>query len=134
MFRRNKTESPRRERDGLVSHVLLEGGDVTEGNLTVTWVDVAPGSAQLPHSHAPEQVYVVVEGRGSIRVGDEERPVESGDLVYIPSGQVHSIRNTTEGRVLAYVSAATPSMDRQAFYDTGPLHERHESERGSTHE
>ncbi len=73
MFTRNRSESPRRERDGLVSHILLAEGDVVGGELTVTWVDVAPGSAQRPNGHGSEQVYVVVEGRGLMRVGDEER-------------------------------------------------------------
>ena len=113
MFTRNKSEASRRERDGLVSHILLEKGDVPGGELTVTWVDVAPGSAQSSHKHAPEQVYVVVRGRGLMRVGDEERPVAEGDLVYIPSN----------------MAAATPNVDWQAFYDTGPLRARSENER-----
>ena len=61
MFKRSRSEAPRRERDGLVSRVLLLGGrDLPETRLTVTWVEVAPGSGQRPHSHAPEQVYVIV--------------------------------------------------------------------------
>ena len=67
MFKRRRSEPPRRERDGLVSHILLHEGDVPEARLTVTWVDVAPGPGQRPHSHAPEQVYVAVGGRGRMR-------------------------------------------------------------------
>ena len=74
MFTRNKLESPRRERGGLVSHILLAEGDVAGRELTVDLSrDVAPGSTQRPHGHGSEQVYVVVEGRGLMRVGDEER-------------------------------------------------------------
>ena len=128
MFTRNKSGAPRRERDGLISHILLEKGDVPGGELTVTWVDVASGSAQSSHKHAPEQVYVVVRGRGLMRVGDEERSVAEGDLVYIPSNMTHSIENTSD-RVLTYVSTATPNVDWQAFDDTGPLWDRSENER-----
>lgn len=133
MFAQNKTEAPRRERDGLVSHILLEEGDILGGELTVTFVDVVPGSAQRPHSHTPEQVYVVVEGRGYMQVGDEERLLERGDLVYIPSNTTHGIRNTSD-QMLTYVSAATPNVNWQAFYDTGPLRGRPEDEREYTHE
>jgi mannose-6-phosphate isomerase-like protein (cupin superfamily) len=78
VFTRNKSEASRRERDGLVSHILLEKGDVLGSELTITWVDVVPGSTQRPHDHWPEQVYVVVGGRGSMKVGDEERLVARG--------------------------------------------------------
>ena len=128
MFTRNKSQASRRERDGLVSHILLEKGDVPGGELTVTWVDVAPGSAQISHKHVPEQVYVVVRGRGLMRVGDEERPAAEGDLVYIPSNMAHNIENISD-QVLTYVSAATPNMNWQAFYDTGPQRARSENER-----
>ncbi len=130
MFTRNKTESPRRERDDLVSHILLAEGDFPDWELTVTWVDVAPGSAQRPHGHGPKQVYVVAERRGWMRVGDAERLAAAGDLFYMPSGTVHSISNISD-RLLTYVSAATPNTDWRALYDTSPLRARSgdESER-----
>jgi mannose-6-phosphate isomerase-like protein (cupin superfamily) len=53
-------------------------------------------------------------------VGEEEREVGTGDLVYIPSGAVHGIENASE-KVLTYVSAATPALDAEAGYDTGQL-------------
>ena len=119
MFKRNRTEAPRRVRDGLVSHVLLHAGDFPDTRLTTTWVDVDPGSGQRPHSHAPEQVYVVVRGRGRMRVGDEDWVVAAGDLIYIPSGSLHGIENLSD-EVLTYVSAATPAVDWEAFYEAGP--------------
>jgi mannose-6-phosphate isomerase-like protein (cupin superfamily) len=118
LFRRARSRAPRRERDGLVSHILLHEGDVPETRLTVTWVDVTPGSGQRPHDHAPQQVYVVVRGR--MRVGDEESLVEEGDLIFIPPDTVHGIENVSD-EVLTYVSAATPPVDWRSFYDEGPL-------------
>jgi mannose-6-phosphate isomerase-like protein (cupin superfamily) len=73
LFKRSRSEAVRRERDGFVSHILLHEGDLPNARMTVTWVDIAPGSRQRAHGHAPEQVYVVVRGRGKMRVGDEER-------------------------------------------------------------
>lgn len=119
MFKRSRTEALRRARDGLVSHILLHAGDVPETQLTVTWVDVDPGSAQRSHSHAAEQVYVVVRGKGRMKVGGEERLAASGDLIHVPPDTVHGIENLSD-EVLSYVSAATPSVDWEAFYDAGP--------------
>ncbi len=119
MFKRSRSEAPRRERDGLVSRALLGGRDLLETRMTVTWVEVAPGSGQRPHSHAPEQVYVIVGGRGKMKVGSEERVVMEGDLIHIPPDTVHGIENPSD-EVLTYVSAATPAVDWEAFYETGP--------------
>jgi mannose-6-phosphate isomerase-like protein (cupin superfamily) len=123
VFRRNRFEALRREGEGLVSRILWHAGDLQGTELTVTWVEVDPGSGQRPHSHAPEQVYVIVRGRGRMKVGDEELAVVEGDLIHIPPGALHGIENTAD-EVLSYVSAATPAIDWEAFYDTGPLRAR----------
>ncbi len=88
--------------------------------LTATWVEVAPGSRQRLHDHPSDQVYVVTAGSGRMLVGEEEQEVRAGDLVYVPSGAVHGIENTSKG-MLTYFSAATPALDAEAAYDTGQL-------------
>lgn len=118
MYTRNKEEGPRRERSGLVSHILLQQGDLPESSLTAIWVGVTRGSSQRPHDHASEQVYVITAGRGRMLVGEEEREVGTGDLVYVPSGAAHGTENASK-EVLTYVSAATPALDAEAVYDTG---------------
>jgi quercetin dioxygenase-like cupin family protein len=133
VFKRNRSEAARRERDGLVSHILLHSGDLPETRLTVTWVDVDPGSGQRPHSHGPEQIYVVVRGRGKMKVGDEERVVAAGDLIHIPPDTLHGIENASD-EILTYVSAATPTVDWKAFYDAGPLRPGLGRERERTNE
>ena len=80
MFKQNKFEAISYERDGLTSYILLQQGDLPGDRLAVTWVDVVPGSRQRPHSHAPEQVYVIVKGKGRMQVGNEEQDVAEGDL------------------------------------------------------
>jgi len=120
MYKRNKDESPRQERSGLVSHILLQRGDLTESGLTATWVEVASGSRQRPHDHPSEQVYVITAGRGKMLVGEEEQEIGVGDLVYVTSGAVHGIENASE-EALTYVSAATPALDAEVAYDAGQL-------------
>lgn len=120
MYTRNKEVSPRRERSGLISHILLQRGDLPETGLTATWVEVAPGSRQRPHDHLSEQIYVITAGRGRMLVGEEKREVSAGDLVYVPSCAVHGIENASE-EALTYVSAATPALDAEVTYDAGQL-------------
>lgn len=108
MFSTRFTDAPTRRAGELVSHILLQRGE-TDSALTVTWVEVASGGRQAPHRHAPEQVYVIVRGKGSMRVNDEVREVGPGDLVLVPSDATHGIENTGE-ELLEYVSAATPAF------------------------
>jgi quercetin dioxygenase-like cupin family protein len=46
--------------------------------------------------------------------------VAAGDFIYIPPDTLHGIENLSD-EILTYVSAATPAVDWEAFYDTGPL-------------
>ena len=112
MYTRNKEESPRRERSGLVSRILLQRGDLPEAGIAVTWVEVAPGSRQRLHGHPSERVYVITAGRGWMLVAEEKREVGVGELVYVPSDAVHGIENA---------STATPALDAEAAYDAGQL-------------
>lgn len=115
----SKDEAPALSReDGLVSRILHSEQDA-DTDLTITWVEVAPGASQVRHSHAPEQVYVLVAGAGRMHVGGEEREVTAGDLVHIPANTTHGIENIGE-ETLEYVSAATPtfpSEEVEEFYD-----------------
>lgn len=119
MFGRNPAGGPVRDRNGLVSRVLLQKGGVPGVRLTATRGDVDPGTRQRLHDHDAEQVYVVLEGRGKTRVGEEEQEVGRGVLSYIPSGAAHGIENASGP--LVYVPAGAPAMDALAAYDTGRL-------------
>ncbi|HWQ19989.1 MAG TPA: cupin domain-containing protein [Methanotrichaceae archaeon] len=121
MFKRNLINAPRRVRGGLTSCILLQKGDVPGDKLAITWVDVGPGSAQRPHAHDSEQVYVIIQGRGCMQVDDERQEVKAGDLIHISSGIRHHIENLSADQVLTYISAATPAFNLIALYDAGDL-------------
>ena len=58
--------------------------------MKVGFVTYLKGEGATPHYHPnEEQFYLVLEGRRFMIVGDEERVVEPGDLVHIPSGAKH---------------------------------------------
>ncbi len=105
--------SPQNHRGGQVSHLLLASGQFGSENLAVTWVEGEPGSEQAVHSHeSREQVYVIVQGRGAMRVGDELEEVGPGTAILVPPGASHSIRNIGEEKLI-YVSATSPPFAMQ---------------------
>jgi len=74
-------------------------------------VDVLPpGKRGCPYHlhHAQEEMFVVIEGQGSLRVADEMLPVKAGDVVFIPAGPEypHQFINTSDAP-LKYLSIST---------------------------
>jgi len=123
-------ESPRNERAGQVSYLLLSPGQFGSTQMAITLVEGDSGSEQPMHSHPEaEQVYVIVAGNGVMKVDDEEQEVAAGMLVFIPPGASHAIRNVGD-ESLMYVSATSPPFRMpgpgSAFAYTPPNAERNE--------
>lgn len=58
--------------------------------------EVPGGSAVYPHTHPTHEFYYVTSGRGLMTIGDEEREISQGDLVYIPPDTVHSLKPVSD--------------------------------------
>lgn len=71
---------------------------------------VPPGKQSCPyHFHyAHEEVFVVLEGSGTLRVAGEMVPITAGDVISIPPGPQypHHILNTSQA-ALKYLSLST---------------------------
>ena len=94
----------------------MDAGDLGSRNMTVTWVDVPPGTEQRSHSHPDaEQVYVIVRGRGRMLVAGDVEEVTEGDLVFIPPATQHGIVNDGP-ETLVYISAASPPVSMEELY------------------
>jgi len=113
--------SARYERpEGITSYLLVAKTAGGSKHLTVTEVVLEPGGFQKTHSHAPEQVYFLLEGRGVMQVGDEKRVVREGECVFVPPGEEHGIVNPGPER-LRYLSAAAPSFSEKELEKGWPL-------------
>jgi mannose-6-phosphate isomerase-like protein (cupin superfamily) len=55
---------------------------------------VSPGQEQKPHVHADsDKIYYVIEGCGIFKIGDEVREVGERNVVSVPAGAEHSVKN-----------------------------------------
>ncbi len=54
------------------------------------------GATDPQQPHTEDEVYYVIRGRGQIRVGDEDRPVEAGSVVYVAAQVAHRFHSITE--------------------------------------
>ncbi|MBI3858414.1 MAG: cupin domain-containing protein [Planctomycetes bacterium] len=65
---------------------------------------VAPGQEQKPHTHEDcDKIYYVVEGCGLFKIGAEVREVGEKNVVYVPSGVEHSLKNDSGGNLTLLV-------------------------------
>ena len=61
---------------------------------------LAAGSKDLQGPHDEDEVYFVVSGRGRVRVGDEERSVGRGSVLYVKATEQHSFFEVEEDMTL----------------------------------
>jgi quercetin dioxygenase-like cupin family protein len=66
-----------------------------------------PGQEQKGHIHGEQdKVYLVLEGRGTFRVGAETQVLEAGQGTLAPAGQEHGVKNHTGRRLRVLVFVA----------------------------
>ncbi|MFD7919441.1 cupin domain-containing protein [Streptomyces sp. NPDC059740] len=53
--------------------------------------------------HAEDELYIVIAGRATVRVGGESRPVGPGSIVYVPAEMPHRFTDITEDLQVAVV-------------------------------
>ncbi len=70
---------------------------------------LTPGQASTRHRHArQDELYVVLEGRGRVRVGDELMTLEPLSALYVEADTVRQVFNDTEAVALWLVVGAPP--------------------------
>jgi quercetin dioxygenase-like cupin family protein len=68
--------------------------------ITLSVVELEPGALVAEHSHANEQLGIVVRGSMDFRVGDERRELGPGGTWTIPSNTPHEATAGPEGAVV----------------------------------
>jgi quercetin dioxygenase-like cupin family protein len=71
-----------------------------------------PGQEHAAHAHSgQDKLYVVLEGSGVVRIGEQEESMTAGDAAFAPAGVIHSISNPGPERlvVMAVLSPPPPS-------------------------
>src|SRR5437773_2272394 len=70
-----------------------------------------PGQSQKVHSHAgSDKVYLVLDGRAQVTVGDETRELGPEEAVLAAAGMPHGVRNDTAARATLLVVTTPPPL------------------------
>ncbi len=86
--------------DDLRSERLTSGRSyldfVRSGDLSVGLYELPAGGVDPQGPHTEDEVYYVVSGRAWITVGDEERAVGPGSVVFVDAGAIHRFHDIEE--------------------------------------
>lgn len=84
--------------DGQPFKILEVGRDAGSSHHVVTIRD-----RESPHRHDTHDLFVVMlRGHGTMRLGDETRPVGEGSILYVPRATVHAFTNLSGEPAIAY--------------------------------
>jgi len=72
---------------------------------------LAAGSTDMQAPHDEDEVYLVLSGRARMHLGEENRAVGPGSLLYVSATTEHSFFEIEEDMTLLVMFAATP-LDR----------------------
>lgn len=96
---------------GPASEVLIKaGGEQTGGTLYLGEITLEPGAGgPPPHRHGRlHDMFYVLEGTLTVRLGDETHEAGAGSFVCAPPGTVHTFRNASDAPV-RFLNFNTPS-------------------------
>ncbi len=61
---------------------------------TAVWqVEIEPGTPATPHSLSREEVFIVLDGKASVRIGDETGVASKGDAIVVPADTEFALAN-----------------------------------------
>lgn len=76
--------------------------------------EIEPGGHSALHTHPWEHQAFVISGTGVLVGDDGEAPFNVGDVIFIPSGEIHQFRNT--GSVPVEFICLIPKAALTAYY------------------
>ncbi len=82
-------------------HIMIEPATTGSEYLAMGVTQVDPESRIPMHVHADaEEVLFIYEGRGRVRIGNEEVEIGPQTAIFVPKGMAHGFVNTSDGSVL----------------------------------
>ncbi len=82
----------------VVKKVLLQKADLDPGRVQmVNWAQLLPQKTFNPHYHEDmTEVFLIIEGEVSMKVGEEQVTVRKGDAVVVEPNEVHTMTNHSD--------------------------------------
>ena len=83
----------------------LEFFTASAGTLSLGLYVLPAGDTDPQQPHTEDEIYYVVSGKARIRVGDEDREIEPGSVIFVETDAPHRFHSITETLTLLVVFA-----------------------------
>ena len=86
---------------GVLIKVILKKCDLLAGRLQmINWARMAEGNSFRPHYHEDmEEIFILLKGKARIQIREEEAVLGKEEVVVVPVGQVHEMKNIGDEEV-----------------------------------
>jgi uncharacterized cupin superfamily protein len=82
-----------------------------------------PGQTSCPFHfhHVGEELFIIVEGQGTLRYGDETRPIRANDVITCPPGKesAHQFINDSTGPLVYWAIGTEDDVEICEYPDSG---------------
>lgn len=108
-------------KDGSLIREILAPRNSTLRAQSLAEATLPPGTCTEAHYHPrTEEIYYILSGRGTMRLGAEERHVALHDAIAIPPGTPHQICNVGE-EDLVFLCCCAPAYEHEDTVLVAPL-------------
>ena len=83
----------------------LEFFTASAGTLSLGLYVLPAGDADPQQPHTEDEIYYVVSGKARLQVGDEDREVKPGTVIFVETAEQHRFHSITETLTLLVVFA-----------------------------
>jgi mannose-6-phosphate isomerase-like protein (cupin superfamily) len=109
-------------KDGSLVREILAPANSSLERQSLAEATLGPGQSTERHHHVKtEEIYYILEGEGTMEVGEDSGEVKRGDAIAIPPGSSHQLTNTGAADMVllcccspAYTHEDTVMAERQA--------------------
>lgn len=96
----------------LLKEILHPKNDAVSLPYSLAYATIAPGEQSLAHTLKSSEVYFILEGNGSIHIGNKTYMIEKGDTIHVPSSESQYVMNT--GSIsLEFLCIVAPAWNEQ---------------------
>jgi len=100
-----------RAHGGGIAKMLLTSREL-RSMLFLAHAVLEPSRELEEHIDPYEEIYFILSGEGTMRVGNDRKKVKTGDAIWIPTGDVHGLVNESDEDLEILVTAAYSQMGK----------------------
>ena len=97
------------------SRMLLDDALAGTRTIQINHGTVAPGCALGGAAHGKDEVYYMVSGSGTLKLGESVIPVYAGQVIFIPAGCFHALTNGSDSEPLVLLTLWREPEDNEVY-------------------